>query len=164
VQPSCSDRPCAEYNKCQFIGNLQFTIYQFTLVEQSKVVRYLSIFFSNSRIWNDHKSVVYKRSLSTLSRTTSLCYVFPNCGLDKALHFYDAITASIYSYGVALWGFGDMGRFDSVQCKFIRYFFKLPKRTRNTTLLGETCRLCASCLAVQARTFLFLKHIFFLNM
>lgn len=125
----------------------------------SKVVRYLGIFFSDNNSWEAHKTIAYKRANSLLFRSCQLARSFPNCSLNQAITFFDSVTASVFQYGIVIWGFGNLARFDAIYCRFFRFFFSLPKRTRGSIILGESCRLCCACIAAQARFFLFFQNV-----
>jgi hypothetical protein len=67
--------------------------------------------------------------------------------IKVALELFDAVVASVYRYGLGVWGVTArlVCKLENLFVEFILWLFRLPSRTGRATILSNFARRCAKC-------------------
>jgi hypothetical protein len=115
--------------------------------EQQATARYLGLHFQADGKWDIQLQLATSKARSALGRCKIIMKTIGTSNVRLALSFYDSIVASIYRFGLGVWGVSvaKVITLDRLFAEFICWIFRFPKTTGTNIILSNFGRRCAKC-------------------
>jgi len=117
-----------------------------TNISPRENARYLGVFFSSTRRWCTHKSVILARSKRALYQCVKAVKDLGRANFRRDLEIFDAMVMSICMFAMPIWGLEtSMFDFDKMCAIFYRTVLGVTTQTRKMIMLAELAEPCCTC-------------------
>ncbi len=115
--------------------------------EQQSTARYLGLHFQADGKWDIQLQLSTSKARSALGRCKIIMKTIGTGNVRLALSFFDSIVASVYRFGLGVWGVSvaKVTTLDRIFAEFICWIFRFPRTTGTNTILSNFGRRCAKC-------------------
>jgi hypothetical protein len=115
--------------------------------QQQDTARYLGLHFQADGKWDLQLQLSTSKARSALGRCKIIMRTIGTGNVKLALSFFDSIVASIYRFGLGVWGVSvaKVNTLDRIFAEYICWIFRFPRTTGTNTILSNFGRRCAKC-------------------
>ncbi len=115
--------------------------------QQQDTARYLGLHFQADGKWDIQLQLVTSKARSALGTCKIIMRTVGTGNVRLALSFFDSIVASIYRFGLGVWGISvaKVSNLDRIFAEYICWLFRLPRTTGTNVILSNFGRRCSKC-------------------
>ncbi len=115
--------------------------------EQQRSARYLGLLFQADGKWDLQLQLALSKSRSALGRCKIIMRTIGTGSITLALSFFDSIVASVYRFGLGIWGVSvaKIAAIDRLFVDYICWLFRFPRTTGVNVILSSFARRCSKC-------------------